>query len=307
MPLSKQGALHLASPTKTVPQWEGITPRWLLNLIPWVEVKAGIYRINHVAEPPTIVSEHPEGAQLPDGSSGYENGRSVKAEPGNCDPSDPVPRVVHLSTVQTVVKVHSRIQDLYSQPYDQRNEQIRIGVAAIKEEKERCAINSPVFGLQAAAAPQMRISATGAPTPDDLDNLLARVWKLPAFFLAHPRAIAAFGQQCSARGVTPETVEMFGAPFMSWRGVPLVPSDKLATSGESKDTTTSILLMRVGEAEQGVVGLHQAGVGDEKLQSLQVREMYTDNDGVTAYLLTCYFGIAVLSDDALGVLEDVSI
>ena len=39
----------------------------------------------------------------------------------------------------------------------------------------------------------MRISPRyGAPTPDDLDELLALVWKKPAFFLAHPKAIAAF-------------------------------------------------------------------------------------------------------------------
>ena len=47
---------------------------------------------------------------------------------------------------------------------------------------------------------------TGAPTPDDLDELIARVWKEPAFFLAHPRAIAAFGRECTRRGVPPPTV-----------------------------------------------------------------------------------------------------
>ena len=46
----------------------------------------------------------------------------------------------------------------------------------------------------------------GAPTPDDLDELLSRVWKEPAFFLAHPRAIAAFGRECTRRGVPPPTV-----------------------------------------------------------------------------------------------------
>jgi hypothetical protein len=43
----------------------------------------------------------------------------------------------------------------------------------------------------------------GAPTPDDLDELIAKVWKEPAFFLAHPRAIAAFGRECTRRGVPP--------------------------------------------------------------------------------------------------------
>ena len=67
----------------------------------------------------------------------------------------------------------------------------------------------------------------GAPTPDDLDELIARVWKEPAFFLAHPRAIAAFGRECTRRGVPPPTVTLFGSPFLTWRGLPLVPCDKL--------------------------------------------------------------------------------
>ena len=92
----------------------------------------------------------------------------------------------------------------------------------------------------------------GAPTPDDLDELLTKVWKEPSFFLAHPRAIAAFGRECTRRGVPPPTVTLFGTPFLTWRGVPLIPSDKIAIRG--KDHTTKILLLRVGEKKQGVVG-----------------------------------------------------
>ncbi len=147
----------------------------------------------------------------------------------------------------------------------------------------------------------------GPPTPDDLDNLLARVWKMPAFFVAHPRAIAAFGRECNARGLVLETVEMLGVAFVAWRGVPILPSDKLpiTKSKDSADEITSILLMRVGEQEQGVVGLHQAGIGDEHLQSLAVRFMGIDNNAVARYLVTCYFSVAVLVDDALGVLDNV--
>jgi hypothetical protein len=47
----------------------------------------------------------------------------------------------------------------------------------------------------------MRISTRyGAPTPDDLDELLDLVWKKPAFFLAHPKAIAAFERESIWRG-----------------------------------------------------------------------------------------------------------
>jgi Phage capsid-like protein len=68
---------------------------------------------------------------------------------------------------------------------------------------------------------------TGAPTPDDLEELIVKVWKEPAFFLAHPRAVAAFGRECTRRGVPPATVSLFGSQFITWRGVPLIPSDKI--------------------------------------------------------------------------------
>lgn len=311
MPLGKQDALNLASPTKTTPQWEGISPRWLLNLLPWVQVPAGIYRVNRVAQPARVEAEHlemDEDERLPEGISGYESVRSMGAEPKEASPEEPVPAVYHLAKVETVVKVHTFVEDLYSHPHDQESEQIRLAVAAIKEEKERRVIQSPKFGLLNAASPKMRIATeSGAPSPDDLDRLLALVWKKPAFFLAHPRAIAAFGRQCTAHGVTPETVEMFGSPFIAWRGVPVVPSDKLPIGEDDSGARSSILLMRVGEDEQGVVGLHQADLGDERLQSLRVRRMRIDDNGVLSYLITCYFGVAVLVDDALAVLEDVRI
>ena len=74
--------------------------------------------------------------------------------------------------------------------------------------------------------------ADGPPTPDDLDELLTKVWKEPAFFLAHPLAIAAFGRECTSRGVPPPTVSLFGSQFITWRGVPLIPSDKVGVEGE---------------------------------------------------------------------------
>jgi hypothetical protein len=158
----------------------------------------------------------------------------------------------------------------------------------------------------------MRISARyGTPTPDDLDELLALVWKKPAFFLAHPKAIAAFGRECTWRGVPPPTVNLFGVPVITWRGVPLIPCDKLEIKSRFHSNqwlgTTSILLVRVGEADQGVVGLHQIGIPGEILPSLSARLMKTDTLGVASYLLSLYFSLAVLTDDALGVLENVEV
>ena len=44
--LSTAAARNLATTTKSVPQMQGITTRWLLRLLPWVEASGGTYRVN---------------------------------------------------------------------------------------------------------------------------------------------------------------------------------------------------------------------------------------------------------------------
>ena len=222
------------------------------------------------------------------------------------------PREYSLSSIQTVVRVHTRVSDLYNNPYDQLAEQMRLTIEGIKERQEWELINSRKFGLLHSADPSMRISTRyGTPTPDDLDELLALVWKKPAFFLAHPKAIAAFARECTWRGVPPVTINLFGTQVITWRGVPLIPTDKLEIKSRFHSNqwlgTTSIILVRVGEADQGVVGLHQVGIPGEILPSLSARLMKTDNLGVASYLLSLYFSLAVLTDDALAVLENVEV
>jgi len=218
------------------------------------------------------------------------------------------PREYGLSSVQTVLRAHTRVTDLYRSPMDQLKEQIRLVLEAFRERQEWELINNRGFGLLANAAPSMRVpTRRGAPTPDDMDELLSLAWKEPSFFLAHPKAIAAFGRECTRRGVPPPTVGQFGAQFMTWRGVPIVPSDKLAIESGGGAPTTNILLMRVGAERQGVVGLHQPSIGDPKLPSVAIRFNGVDQMGVASYLISLYFSAAVLTDDALGVLEHVEI
>jgi len=219
------------------------------------------------------------------------------------------PREYPLHQVQTVVRVHTRVSDIYAKPIDQLREQIRLAVEGLKERQEWETLNNADFGLLRQVETFMRVrSRNGRPTPDDMDELLSKVWKKPAFFLAHPRAIAAFGRECTRRGVPPPTVNLLGSPFLTWRGVPIVPSDKLEVAGHGRGAgTTNMLLMRVGEAEQGVVGLHQTGIPGEQMPSLSVRFMGIDSKAIASYLVTTYFSAAVLTADALGVLEDVEV
>jgi hypothetical protein len=94
---------------------------------------------------------------------------------------------------------------------------------------------------------------------------------------------------------------------LTWRGIPLVPSDKLKiTDGTNGSGTTTILLLRTGEKKQGVIGLFQPGVPGEVTPSLSVRFMGINRKAI-AYLISLYCSSAILTEDALGVLENVEV
>jgi hypothetical protein len=287
--IGERAARQLANTTKTPPQWRGATPRWLVQLLPWVPVEAGVFRVNQALDDKFAVRCTPDPNEpLPVGFSDYEA----------------QPREYVLNSVTTTVSVHTRVSDLFRSPMDQVKEQLTLAVDKLKEKQEDELINNKGYGLVHNADPDMRVQPRkGPPTPDDLDELIARVWKEPAFFLAHPRAIAAFGRECTRRGVPPPTTALFGAPFLTWRGLPLVPCDKLRI----QDSKTNILLMRTGERKRGVVGLFQPGIPGEVSPSLSVRLMGINGQGAAQYLLTLYCSAAVLVHDALGVLENVRV
>ncbi|MFH8786849.1 family 2B encapsulin nanocompartment shell protein [Streptomyces roseoverticillatus] len=246
------------------------------------------------------------GAEVPvDLSAGHVGEPDL---PGTFVDYEDTPREYHMTLAQTVLRVHSRVADLYNEPIDQTRTQADLTVQALRERQERSMLHHPEYGLFNNVAPGQRVQTrTGAPTPDDLDELLSKVWKQPSYFLAHPRAIAAFGRECTRRGVPPVIENRFGSPLLTWRGVPLLPSDKVRMTGPNGAGTTEILLMRVGEAEQGVVGLRPAKVADEVEPGLSMRNMGMDQKGITQYLMTAYFNAAVLVEDALAVLQNVEV
>ena len=288
--LGDHAARQLANATKTVPQLSTISPRWLVHMLQWLPVEAGIFRLNRVknASNVQVACSQRDEAELPQTYVDYEQN----------------PREYFLNAVTTVLDVHTRVSDLYSSPHDQIREQLRLTIETIKERQESELINNSDYGLLANVADEQRISTlTGAPTPDDLDDLLTKVWKEPAFFLAHPLAIAAFGRECTRRGVPPPTVSLFGAQFLTWRGIPLIPSDKIPVDGGK----TSILLLRTGEKRQGVVGLYQPGLAGEQSPGLSVRFMGINRNAISSYLISLYCSLAVLTPDALAVLDDVEI
>ncbi|MFM9366820.1 family 2B encapsulin nanocompartment shell protein [Streptomyces sp. Da 82-17] len=224
--------------------------------------------------------------------------------PGTFVDYEPSPREYELSVAQTVLRVHTRVADLYSKPMDQTEQQLRLTVEALKERQEYELVNNRDFGLLHNCEYDQRIQPhNGAPTPDDLDELLSRR-RDSRLFLAHPRAIAAFGRECNRRGLHPKTVEVDGQRVQAWRGVPIFPCDKIPVSAAG---TTSIICMRTGEDDAGVVGLRPSGIPDEIEPGLSVRFMGIDERAIMSYLVTAYHSAAVLVPDALGVLENVEI
>ncbi|SED21269.1 family 2A encapsulin nanocompartment shell protein [Rhodobacter sp. 24-YEA-8] len=289
--LGDNAARQLANATKTVPILATISPRWLVHLLQWLPVEAGIYRLNTVKNPQDVhvaCTAREDESELPQTFVDY----------------DETPREYFLNGVSTIVDVHTRISDLYSSPFDQVKEQLRLAIETIKETQEGQLINNPDYGLLANVHPdQINYPLTGAPTPDDLDLLIAKVWKEPAFFLTHPDAIAAFGRECTRRGVPPPTVSLFGSQFLTWRGIPIIPSDKVPVV----DGKTKILLIRVGDKRQGVVGLYQPGLAGEQAPGLSVRFMGINRSAIASYLISLYCSLVVQSPDALAVLDDVEI
>ncbi|MEH1766905.1 MAG: family 2B encapsulin nanocompartment shell protein [Nostoc sp.] len=447
--LSTKGARNLAKTTKTPPQMQGITPRWLLQMLPWVQVTGGAYRVNRrltydvgngrvsftnvgaevrvipqalrelsllrgfedievlnalaarfvqqeFAAGEVIVQEgqpadqvlliaHGKVNQLKAGKYEAEALRDILAD-GDCFGGEAIvlsqdtwevslravtrcivlslpiqafrellnqsealqtqvdrlramlskpqdrynqaeivmsaghsqetelprtfvdydlsPREYELSVAQTILQVNTRVADLYNEPINQTEQQLRLTIEALRERQEYEMLNNPDFGLLHNADLKQRIfTRTGPPTPDDFDELLSRRRK-SHFFLAHPRTIAAFNRECNRRGIYSPSTQVNGKIVPAWRNYPIFPCNKIPIT---KEGTSSILVLRVGEENQGVVGLHKTGIPDEYQPSLSVRFLGISEKAIVSYLVSAYYSAAILIPDALGILEDVEI
>ncbi len=140
--LGATAARNLANTTKTPPQWVGVTPRWLVRLLPWTPVEAGTYRVNKVKEATDSGIAHrsaapSDGDELPTAFVDYEE----------------QPREYTLSTVTTTIEVQTRISDLYRSPMDQVREQLGVLIEMVKERQENELVNNANYGLLSNAAP----------------------------------------------------------------------------------------------------------------------------------------------------------
>ncbi|HEV2763803.1 MAG TPA: hypothetical protein VGV38_12555, partial [Pyrinomonadaceae bacterium] len=164
---------------------------------------------------------------------------------------DPAPREYELSVAQTILRVHTRVADLYNHPMNQTEQQLRLTIEALRERQEAEMVNNRGFRLLHNAHPKERLhTRTGPPTPDDLDEFLSRRRK-SQYILAHPRTVAAFGRECSRRGIYPANVDMGGHTVPAWRGVPILPCNKIPIT---EARTSSILMMVPARKTKGRSG-----------------------------------------------------
>jgi hypothetical protein len=95
----------------------------------WKSLDAGIFRLNRVIEgetPLDLLCSQKGNLSIPEGFVDY----------------DTQPREYILNSISVVINIHTRVSDLYNRPYDQVQEQLRLGIESLKERQENELINN---------------------------------------------------------------------------------------------------------------------------------------------------------------------
>jgi hypothetical protein len=325
--LSRERARPMASVYRTRPYWSGRTPRWVVKYMrhhnAYLSITNYGLSINQVAEdfirPKTMTRG--TASRLPGSKLHVEYSKPDSAV---LAPSyalyDQNPKTVLLEPIQAVVKVHTLVPTLFSNNFDQLQQQIDITADYIYEMEENLLFNHPTYGLLHNVHVPYKITVEEPPTPDLLDDMLSRVWVEPDLFAMHPVALEEFRYRANGLGISLEVVERCGSRFTAWRGVPIFPSNKLQLLANSKgqgagpeyqlvdrvkgESTTQVVLMRTGEEKQGVVGLYAANnPGSKRYPQISVDFMSISDDAVASYLMTMHVAAAVLTPHALSVAQ----
>lgn len=287
--LGDSAARQLANATKTAPTLSTITPRWLVHLLQWVPVEAGIYRLNKVRNPQDVqvLCVKRDESELPTTFVDY----------------DEKPREYFLNAVSTVLDVHTRVSTL-QQPArpdqgtaspDDRDDQGEAGKRADQQpglrpagQRRPRAGHLPAdrrahAGRPRRAADQGLEGARVLPDPSAGDRRLRpRVHA--------PRRAAAHGEP--VRLAVPHLARHPAGPQRQGAG------------GRRQDQHPAAAGRR--EAA-GVVGLFQPGLPGEQSPGLSVRFMGISRNAIASYLISLYCSLAVHTDDALAVLEGVEV
>src|SRR5262245_62596557 len=141
--LTRDGARPLASLYRTRPYWSGRTPRWVIRYLrrhnAYLSIPNYGFVISQVAEdhlrPQTAA--HGDPSQLPRDHLRVEHSRPEGTVlPPSYAQYEPEPHTVYLEPIQAVVKVHTMVEALYSNNFDQLEAQIDIAADQLFELEE---------------------------------------------------------------------------------------------------------------------------------------------------------------------------
>jgi len=222
--------------------------------------------------------------------------------------------IIDLEPIQEVIRIHTKNATLFSDNYCQVRQQIGLTAQFIYESSENLIWNHPNYGLLHNTAPNMYIKVNHGPTPDLLDDMLSRCWRAPDCYAMHPETLEYFHRSLSAAGLATDVKEMMGSYFTTWRGIPIIPTNKLHLTTESEShlspreeigaATSHVCLLRLGEQKQGVISLYASRAGGtEEFPFINIDFMGIDQMGVASYLMSTFRAMAVLTSSALCTAE----
>ena len=183
------------------------------------------------------------------------------------------------------------IEDVFIAHDDKHlNQQLlEIKIESLKQEAEWALINNKEFGLLNNIAENMILADNKkSQLIDRLDELISLVYK-PSFFLANPKDIIKIEHECNTHNISMQTIALHGAKFISWRGIPIVPS---------KGLQNNIVIIRASMHDYGVVGICKDTSNDYNVPGLLVEHIENNK-----YNIKLHLSVSVLSNDSIAMLN----
>lgn len=199
----------------------------------------------------------------------------------------PLPREYELSLAQTILHVHSRVGDLFNDPWTSSRSSCAYGPRPARDAGARELINNRDFGLLHAAEYKQRINTrTGPPTPDDMDEILLcrRRDNTKCFWLTRGGDSAAFRQECTKWRIDPEIVEFEGSRVAAWRGTPSSRSTRSRSPRGAPPRSWRCALVSRSRASSAC----SATSSPTSVSRLSVRKMGINDKAIGSYLVSTY-------------------
>ena len=153
--------------------------------------------------------------------------------PGTFVDYEATPREYELSVAQTVLRVHTRVADLYNEPMNQIEQQLRLTIEALRERQEHELVNNREFGLLHNADLKQRIHTRTGPAhprrPGRAAQPAAQLAVLPRPPAGHRRLRPGVQQP---RPLPADRRGRRAARCRAWRGVPIFPCNKIPVTAK---------------------------------------------------------------------------